>query len=81
VEQMMWLYKQLKEIKMNCQIHSNVELIPHIFTDTGIVQYQSCIIEEHITPRIVYWANHCPVCTQWHWGKIYEEYGSYFILE
>tara|TARA_X000000368_G_scaffold252242_2_gene199310 strand:- start:4504 stop:4749 length:246 start_codon:yes stop_codon:yes gene_type:complete len=81
VEQMMWLYKQLKEIKMNCQIHSNVELIPHIFTDTGIVQYQSCIIEEHITPRIVYWANHCPVCTQWHWGEIYEEYGSYFILE
>ena len=63
---------------MNCEIHPDVELMPHIFTDLGIVQHHSCIIEERLTPRIVYWLYDCPICTQWHWGKVYEEYGTYF---
>ena len=60
---------------MNCEIHPDVELIPHIFTDLGIVQHHSSILEERTTPRTVYWLNDCPICTQWHWEKVYEEYG------
>ena len=63
---------------MHCQIHHDVELIPHIFTDLRIVQHHSSILEERITPRTVYWLYDCPICTQWHWEKVYEEYGSYF---
>tara|TARA_A100001037_G_C14780825_1_gene470254 strand:- start:87 stop:308 length:222 start_codon:yes stop_codon:yes gene_type:complete len=66
------------EIKMNCEIHPDVELIPHIFTDLGIVQHHSSILEERLTPRLVYWLYDCPICTQWHWDKVFEEYGSYF---
>ena len=63
---------------MNCEIHPDVELIPHIFTDLGIVQHYSSVLEERIAPRTVYWLYDCPICTQWHWDKVYEEYGSYF---
>jgi len=63
---------------MNCDIHPHVELIPHIFTDPGIIQHYSSILDLRTTPRMVYWLYDCPICTQWHWEKVYEEYGSYF---
>ena len=63
---------------MKCDIHPDVELIPHIFTDSEFIKNNSCIQEDRTKPRRTYCIIDCPVCTQEHWQKVYKKFGTYF---